>query len=148
MDARVISAFTRVFRRAMPGHDLRRTTAAGARLGPLRPKALEPPAHRLVRNARAWPAVEPAMHEPDHQKTEYAGEHHVGEEMRAGRHAQHAHGGAEGERAAIGERAPLRRHHRGARHRPERARRLAGGEGANLPAIGTRIPTRTETIGP
>src|SRR5258707_9840984 len=106
MDARVISAFTRVFRRAMPGHDLRRTTAAGARLGPLRLKALERPLHRLVRNPRARPAVEPAMHEPDHQKAEYAGEHHVAEEMRAGRHAQHAHGRAEVERAAIRDLAP------------------------------------------
>jgi alkylation response protein AidB-like acyl-CoA dehydrogenase len=40
------------------------------RLRPLRLKALERPLHRLVRNPRAWPAVEPAMHEPDHQKTE------------------------------------------------------------------------------
>src|SRR5262249_50233411 len=112
--------------RVKPGHDQRRTTAAGACLGPFWPNPLEPPLHRLVRNPRARPAVEPAVHEPDHQKAEYAGEHHVAEEMRAGCHAQHAHGGAEGERAAIGERAPLRRHHRGARHRPERARRLAG----------------------
>ena len=86
------------------------------------------------------------MHEPDHQKTEYAGEHHVGEEMRAGRHAQHAHGGAECERAAIGERAPLRRHYRGARHRPERARRLAGDEGAILRTIAARVPPRTEVF--
>src|SRR5262249_12053410 len=144
MDARVISAFTRVFRRAMPGHDQRRTTAAGACLGPFWPNPLERPLHRLVRNPRARPAVEPAVHEPDHQKAEYAGEHHVAEEMRAGPHAQPAPGAAEGERAAVGERAPLRRHHRGARHRPERARRLAGDEGAILRTIAARIPPRTE----
>src|SRR5262249_62385707 len=88
----------------------------------------------------------PAMHEPDHQKTEYAGEHHVGEEMRAGGHAQHADGGAEGERAGIGERAPLWRHHRGARPRPERARRLPRAEGAILRTIAARGPPRTEML--
>src|SRR5262245_48480443 len=113
-------------------------------LGSPWPNPLERSLHRLVRNPRTRPAVEPAVHEPDHQNAEHAAEHYVAEEVRAGRHAQHAHGGAEGERAAIGERAPLRRHYRGARHRPERARRLAGDEGAILRTIAARIPPRTE----
>src|SRR5260370_16937456 len=130
--------------RAKPGHDLRRTTAAGAALGPLRHKAVERPLHRLVRNARARPAVEPAMHEPDHQKAEYAGEHHVGEEMRAGRHAQHAHGGAEGEGAGIGERAPLRRPYPGAPPRPERAPPPPPHEATILPSLPPPLPPPTD----
>src|SRR6185437_12426198 len=74
---------------------------------------LERAFHRLVRGPRARPTVQPTVHDPDHQKTEYAGKHPIREEMRAGCHAQDPDGGAEGERSRISERAPVRRHHRG-----------------------------------
>src|SRR5439155_17802110 len=97
-------------------------------------------------NARARPAIDQAMYEPDHQKTEHAGEYPIGEEMRAGRHAQDSDGSAKGERRCISQRAPVRRDHGGTRQRPERARRLARDKGAILRAVAAWIPPGAEVF--
>src|SRR5262249_21228578 len=94
---------------------------------------------RRIRDARARPTIEPAVHEPDQQKHEHAGEDHIGEKMRAGGHAQRSGGRTEGERSTVSERAPLRRRHRGRRQRPERAGGFAGHERAVLRAVAARI---------
>ncbi len=66
--------------------------------------------------------------------------------MRARGHAEHTGGGAERERAAIGKRAPLRRHHGRGCQRPECAGSLAGDEGAVLRAVATRVPPGPEML--
>ncbi len=87
------------------------------------------------------------MHQPDGQEGEEAGERDIGEEMPAAGHAQEPDAGPEGERARIGERPPGRRHQRGRRQRPERARGLARHERAIVRAIAARIPPRHEMLG-
>jgi hypothetical protein len=115
------------------------------RSGSLHLDPLERPLHRLIRDAGAAPALQPSVHQRNHQETEHAGEYPIGEEMRAGRHAQDS---AEGERGAVSERAPLRRHDRGSRHCPERAGWFAGDERAIFRAIAARVPPGTEMLVP
>jgi hypothetical protein len=135
-----------------PGRYCLRTLAAAAdepprqrreSLAGLRQPALD----RVVADSGRAPAVQQAVHRPDHQIHQHAGKHDVGEKMRAGADAHHAGGSAEGERRGIGERSPLRRRQSGRRQRPERAGRLAGNERAIVRTIATRIPPRRKAVG-
>jgi len=102
--------------------------------------------HRCIRHPCRPPTIEPPMYDPYHQEREYAGEHHIAEEMRAGRHALETERSAEGKRSAISDDAPLRRRKRGRRHGPERAGRLPRNERAIPGAIAAWIPPRTKML--